>query len=168
MRKLHQVALAVAAAGGLSTIGASASQADAPAGYNGAAPSTATQPDTPQAEAWTASGATSHTYGSHGGPQQGAAPQQAAAPQTLAPQAGPEVSPQLSPQFNPQLSPQVSQVAPQSGPQDQNNLFRPYQECSPQSLLDANVPIGLLATPETRGFSCAQTNSQANAHATSK
>ncbi|MEK2475011.1 MULTISPECIES: hypothetical protein [Streptomyces] len=165
MRKLHQIALVAAAAGGLSTIGASASHADAPVGYSG--PPTATQPDAPQADAWTASGATSHTYGSHGGPQQ-AGPQQAAAPQPLVPQGGPDVSPQLNPQLNPQLSPQVAQLLPQSGPHDQNNAFRPYQECSPQSLLDANVPIGLLATPETRGFNCAQNNAQANAHATAR
>ncbi|MER7986366.1 hypothetical protein ABTY53_12300 [Streptomyces noursei] len=167
MRKLQQIALVVAAAGGLSTIGAGASQADAPAGYNGAATPTAPQPDSPQAAAWTASGATSHTYGTHGGPQQ-AAPQLAAPQQPAGPQAGPQVSPQLNPQLNPQLSPQVARLLPQSGPQDQNNLFRPYQECSPQSLLDANVPIGLLATPETHGFSCTQNNTQANAFATAR
>ncbi|MCZ0974514.1 hypothetical protein O1L55_31065 [Streptomyces albulus] len=121
----------------------------------------------PQAAAWTASGATAHTYGTHGGPQQ-AAPQLAAPQQPAGPQAGPQVSPQLNPQLNPQLSPQVARLLPQSGPQDQNNLFRPYQECSPQSLLDANVPIGLLATPETHGFSCTQNNTQANAFATAR
>ncbi|MFE3772492.1 hypothetical protein [Streptomyces sp. NPDC059122] len=168
MRKLQQIALVVAAAGGLSTIGAGASHADAPAGYNGAATPTAPQHEGPQANAWTASGATSHAYGSQGGPQQAGAPQSATPQQAPAPQAGPQVSPQLNPQLNPQLSPQVAHVLPQSGPQNQNNLFRPYQECSPQSLLDANVPIGLLATPETRGFSCTQVNTQANAFATAR
>ncbi|WP_043267769.1 hypothetical protein [Streptomyces sp. CT34] len=166
MRKLQQIALVVAAAGGLSTIGAGASSADAPVGYNGAVPPTAPQNEGPQAASWTAAGATSHTYGSHGGPQ--AAPQ-AAAPQSVSPQAGPQVNPQLNPQLSPQLSPAVSQVLPHAAaPKDQNNLFRPYQECSPQSLLDANVPIGLLATPETRGFSCTQHNNQANAFATAR
>ncbi|MGG2459550.1 hypothetical protein ACO0M4_06955 [Streptomyces sp. RGM 3693] len=167
MRKLQQIALVVAAAGGLSTIGAGASQADAPAGYNGAAPPTAPQHEDPQAASWTASGATSHAYGSQGSPQQGA-PQSAVPQQAAAPQAGPQVSPQLNPQLNPQLSPQVAHILPQSGPQDQNNQFRPYQECSPQSLLDANVPIGLLAAPQTHGVNCTQANNQANAFATAR
>lgn len=47
-------------------------------------------------------------------------------------------------------------------------LFRPYQECSPQTLLDANVPVGVLNTPETHGFSCTQANTQANAFASAK
>ncbi|MGD3108310.1 hypothetical protein [Streptomyces sp. YGL11-2] len=167
MRKLQQIALVVAAAGGLSTVGAGVSSADAPVGYNGAIPPTAPQNEGPQAASWTAAGATSHAYGSHGGPQQ-AAPQAAAPQSVVPPQPGPQVNPQLNPQFNPQLSPQVSQALPHSAPREQNNLFRPFQECSPQTLLDANVPIGLLATPETRGFSCTQDNTQANAFATAK
>ncbi|MFI6769517.1 hypothetical protein [Streptomyces sp. NPDC050355] len=159
MRKLHQVALVVAAAGGLSAVGVGGSFADAPVGYGGATPPGAPQQDTPQATAWTASQATSHASGSHAGPQQAAAPQSA-------PQQAPEVSPQVNPQLNPQLSPQVSQVLPQA-PRDQNNLFRPYQECSPQTLLDADLPIGVLANPQTRGITCTQNNTQANAFASS-
>ncbi len=160
MRKLQQIALVVAAAGGLSSIGAGVSVADAPVGY-GPTPQNAPGPDGNQAAAWTASGATSHAYGSRGGPQH-------AAPQSVAQPQGAQVSPQVNPQISPHLSPQVAQVLPQSAPSEQNNLFRPAQECSPQSLLDANVPIGVLATPETRGFTCAQTNSQANALATAR
>ncbi|MFH8568008.1 hypothetical protein [Streptomyces sp. NPDC017993] len=166
MRKLQQVALIVAAAGGLSATGAGVGIADAPVGYNGVAPQAAAPQAAPQATAWTASQATSHAYGSGATPQQ-AAPQAAPAP-AAAPQQAPQVSPQLNPQLNPQLSPMVSQVVPQSAPQEQNNSFRPYQECSPQSVLDANVPVGLLAAPSTQGFSCTQANSQANAFATAR
>ncbi|MFJ8671687.1 hypothetical protein [Streptomyces sp. NPDC093589] len=170
MRKLQQVALIVAAAGGLSAVTAGVSSADGPVGYNGAAPPAAPQQNAPQAATWSASQATAHAYGSQAAPQQ-AAPQQAA-PQSIAPQQAPQVSPQLNPQLNPQLSPQVSQLTPQSAspsaPQDQNNLFRPYQECSPQTLLDANVPVGVLAAPQTRGLTCTQANTQANAFATAR
>ncbi|WP_407549343.1 hypothetical protein QOM21_09625 [Streptomyces sp. Pv4-95] len=169
MRKLQQVALIVAAAGGLTATGAGVSIADVPVGYNGAAPQAPAPQQAPQATAWTASEATSHAYGSATVPQQ-AAPQAApqGAPQGAAPQQAPQVSPQLNPQLNPQLSPTVSQVVPQSAPQQQTNGFRPYQECSPQSLLDANVPVGLLAAPSTKGFTCTQSNSQANAFATAR
>ncbi|KIZ18866.1 hypothetical protein [Streptomyces natalensis] len=171
MRKLHQVALAVAAAGGLTAIGVGASSADAPVAYNSAAPPPVPQQDTPQTAAWSASQATSHSAGSQGGPQQQAAPQPAA-PQ----QSAPQVNPQVSPQFNPSLSPHVGPApAPQGGHGgpggllgEQSNLFHPYQECSPQTLLDANVPVGVLNTPETHGFSCTQANTQANAFATAK
>ncbi|MFI9047574.1 hypothetical protein [Streptomyces sp. NPDC053427] len=165
MRKLHQVALIFAAAGGLSAIGAGIGNADAPVGYNGAVPPAAPQPDTPQTAAWSASQATSHAAGSGNGPQQAAGPQAAAPQQTV-----PQVNPQLNPQINPQLSPQITpQAAPQGGaPQDQNNLFRPYQECSPQNLLDANLPVAVLAAAETRGTTCTQANTQANAFATAR
>ncbi|MEU9121278.1 hypothetical protein AB0C96_15730 [Streptomyces sp. NPDC048506] len=163
MRKLQQVALVVAAAGGLSAIGAGASNADAPVGYNGygGAPSTTPQQDAPQAAAWTAAQATSHASGYQAGPQ--AAPQ-AAAPQPSAPQ----VNPQVNPQFNPKLSPQIAQVLPQASQPEQNNLFRPYQECSPETFLDANLPIGVLAAPQTFGTTCTQANTQANAFATAR
>ncbi|MEV0369264.1 hypothetical protein AB0I10_05495 [Streptomyces sp. NPDC050636] len=167
MRKLHQIALVFAAAGGLSAIGAGASFADAPAGYNGAAPPPVPQQDTPQAAAWTASQATSQASGSHGGRQQGAP--QAAAPGSAPQGAAPQVSPQVNPQLNPQLSPQLSSaLSPQGAPHEQNNLFRPYQECSPQTLLDADLPIGLLAAPQTHGVTCTQANTQANAFAASR
>ncbi|MEU6594597.1 hypothetical protein ABZ923_36275 [Streptomyces sp. NPDC046881] len=150
MRKLHQVALVVAAAGGLSAVGAGPSSA-APAAYNGVVPPPVSQPDA-QAAAATSSQATAQTYGSP-------------APRQAAPQRGTEIAPQLNPQLNPQISPQVSSPAPQSqqgAPVHQNNLFRPYQECSPQTLLDANIPVALLAASETRGVDCTQANSQAN------
>ncbi|MEW2509113.1 hypothetical protein [Streptomyces sp. NPDC046870] len=151
MRKLQHVALVVAAAGGLSAVGAGPSSAATPAAYNGAAPPPVSQPDA-QAAAATSSQATAQTYGS---------PAQRQAP----PQRGTEIAPQINPQLNPQISPQVTPQAPQSqqgAPVHQNNLFRPYQECSPQSLLDANVPVALLAASETRGVDCTQANSQAN------
>ncbi|MEV0369271.1 hypothetical protein AB0I10_05535 [Streptomyces sp. NPDC050636] len=39
-----------------------------------------------------------------------------------------------------------------------NDLFRPYQECSPQTVVDTNVPIGVLAVPQTYGTTCGQFN----------
>ncbi|MEU9184809.1 hypothetical protein AB0D14_09620 [Streptomyces sp. NPDC048484] len=154
MRKLQQVALVVAAAGGLSATGAGPGFAVTPAAYNGAAPPPVSQQDA-QAASMTSSQATAHSYGSP-------------APQQAAPQQPADVSPQLNPQLNPQINPQVSpQSAPsQATPVHQNNLFRPYQECSPQSLLNANLPVALLAASETRGIDCGQVNSQANAAAT--
>ncbi|MFG2136896.1 hypothetical protein [Streptomyces sp. NPDC048650] len=44
-----------------------------------------------------------------------------------------------------------------SGPRH-NGLFRPYQECSPQTVADTNLPIGVLAVPETWGTTCGQFN----------
>jgi len=146
MRKFQQVALVVAAAGGLSAIGVGPSSADA-----AVAPPPAPRQDA-QAATWTNSQATAQTYGS--------APQQQAAPQRGA-DVTPQVNPQLSPKVSPQISPQTAPV--QSGPAEQANLFRPYQECSPQNLLAANLPVAVLAGAETRGVSCTQANSQANA-----
>ncbi|MFJ4519593.1 hypothetical protein ACIP4Y_01340 [Streptomyces sp. NPDC088810] len=151
MRKLQQVALVVAAAGGLTAVGAGPSSAVTPAAHNGAAPPPVSQPDA-QAAAATSSQATAQTYGSP-------------APRQAAPQRGTEIAPQINPQLNPQISPQVTPQAPQSqqgAPVHQNNLFRPYQECSPQTLLDANIPVALLAASETHGVECTQANSQAN------
>ncbi|MFF2204179.1 hypothetical protein [Streptomyces sp. NPDC058145] len=172
MRKLQHVALVIAAAGGLSAVGAGPSSA-APATYNGTVPPPVSQPDA-QAASATSSQATAQTYGSP-------APQQAA-PQQAAPQRGAEVTPQVNPQLNPQISPQISpqaqqaQQTPQTAPQtnnqggavSQSNLFRPYQECSPQNLLDANVPVALLAAAETRGVDCTQANSQSNSLASAQ
>jgi hypothetical protein len=148
MRKLHKVALVVAAAGGLSAAGAGPGFADAPA-YGGAAPAPLSQQDA-QAASYTTSGAAAHSYGTP-------APQRATAPTT-------DVTPQLNPTINPQLNPQISPstVAPAPAEPDQTNLFRPYQECSPQSLLDANLPVAVLANAETKGVNCTQANSQAN------
>ncbi|MFF5483401.1 hypothetical protein ACFY5C_39645 [Streptomyces sp. NPDC012935] len=161
MRKLHQVALVVAAASGLSAIGVAPSVAgDVPLGYGGA-PAPVGQPDT-QAASWTRSQATAQSSNSPAAHRQ-------AAP---APQRGAEVSPQLNPQLSPKISPQVNPqpaVAP-AGPVEQANLFRPYQECSPQSVLNAAVPVAVLAAAESRGVDCDQANSQANsfAHAQSR
>jgi hypothetical protein len=151
MRKFQHVALVAAAAGGLSAIGVVPSFADAPAGYT--APPPAPQQGS-EAASWTSSQATAHTTGSP-------APQRQAAPT-----GGADVSPQLNPQVNPKLSPQLTPqpaAQGQSAPVEQNNLFRPYQECSPQNLLNANLPVALLAAAETKGVNCGQGNSQANA-----
>lgn len=81
-----------------------------------------------------------------------------------APQRGAEVSPQVSPMLSPQISPQISpQPAGHTENFNQSNLFRPYQECSPQSLLNAAVPVAVLAAAESTGVDCDQANSQANA-----
>ena len=154
MRKLQHVALVVAAASGLSAIGAGPSVADAPVAYRGATPPPVGQQDA-QAHTWTRSQASVSTPGTQAAPQRPAAPQRGA-------EVSPQVSPQLSPQINPQISPQS---APQSEPLGQANLFRPSQECSPQSLLNANVPIAALAAADARGVDCDQANSQANAAA---
>ncbi|KOV64997.1 hypothetical protein [Streptomyces sp. MMG1121] len=151
MRKLRQVALVVAAAGGLTAVGAGPSSAVTPAAYNGASPPPLSQPDA-QAASATSAQATAQSYGNP-------------APQA-APQRGTDVAPQLNPQLNPQINPQISPAAPQPGlgaPVGQANLFRPSQECSPQTLLGANVPVALLAASETRGIDCTQANSQSNA-----
>ncbi|MFG2359656.1 hypothetical protein [Streptomyces sp. NPDC048521] len=157
MRKLHKVALIVAAAGGLSGAGAGPSSAVVPATANGVAPPPVSQPDA-QAASTANAQATAQTYGSP-------------APQQAAPQRSTQVAPQVNPQLNPQISPQISSQAPQAartqqgGPVSQANLFRPSQECSPQSLLDANVPVALLAASQTRGVDCSQANSQSNSFA---
>lgn len=158
MRKLHQVALVVAAASGLSAIGVGPSIADAPVGYGGAAPAPAPRPDA-QAATWTRSQASVQTSNAPAPHRQVAAP----------PQRGAEVSPQLNPQLSPQISPQISpQPASQEAPLHNSNLFRPYQECSPQSLLNAAVPVAVLAAAENRGIDCHQANSQANAVASAR
>jgi hypothetical protein len=153
MRKLHKAALVFAAAGGLSAIGVGPSLAAAPVAYNGATPTPVPQPDA-QAASWTASQATAHTYGSP-------APQRMSLPQPS--EVSPQVNPQLNPQISPQISPQTAPTPAHGAPTDQTNLFRPYQECSPQNLLNANLPVALLAAAETRGVNCTQPNSQANA-----
>lgn len=154
---LHKVALVAAVAGGLSGAGAGPSSAVTPSAPNGAAPPPVSQPDAQAASASSAQ-ATAQTYGSP-------------APQKLAPSRGTQVSPQVSPQLNPQVSPQVSPEAPQKeqgASAGQANLFRPYQECSPQTLLDANVPVALLAASQTRGVECTQANGQSNSFASSQ
>ncbi|WP_406216285.1 hypothetical protein [Streptomyces canus] len=165
MRKLQQIALVVAAAGGLTAVGAGSSSAVTPVAFNGAVPPPVSQPDA-QAATATSAQATTQSYGSP-------AVQQAAP----APQRGTQVAPQLNPQLNPQINPQLSSPAPQTArtaqtaqsvAPAQNNLFRPAQECSPQSLLDANVPVAVLAASQTRGIECTQANSQSNALANAR
>ena len=145
MRKFQHVALVAAAAGGLSAIGVAPSFADAPAGYTAPPPA----PQGSQAASWTSSQATAHTTGSP-------APQRLAAPT-----GGADVSPQLNPQVNPKLSPQLTpQPAAQApaGPVEQNNLFRPYQECSPQTAAEGDLPISVLGLSETFDTTCGQFN----------
>ncbi|MEV7733381.1 MULTISPECIES: hypothetical protein [Streptomyces] len=158
MRKLQQIALVVAAAGGLTAVGAGSSSAVTPVALNGAVPPPVSQPDA-QAATATSAQATTQSYGSP-------------TAQQPAPQRGTQVAPQLNPQLNPQINPQLSSPTPQmaqtgrmaqSVAPAQNNLFRPAQECSPQSLLDANVPVALLGASQTRGVECTQANSQSNA-----
>ncbi|SDM66554.1 hypothetical protein SAMN04487981_102186 [Streptomyces sp. cf386] len=159
MRKLHQVALVVAAASGLSAIGAGPSVADAPVAYRGTTPPPVGQRDA-QAHTWTRSQASVQSSGT---------PSYAQRPAAAAPQRGAEVSPQVSPQLSPQINPQLSPAqAPASDPLGQTNLFRPSQECSPQSLLNANVPVAALAAAEATGVDCDQANSQANAAASAR
>ncbi|QOV37482.1 hypothetical protein IM697_03325 [Streptomyces ferrugineus] len=150
MRKLHHVALVVAAASGLSAIGVGPSVADAPIGY-GSVPPPAPQQDM-QATSWSHGQASAQSSNAPHGRRQ------------AAPQQGADVSPQVNPQLSPKISPEVNSqpsVAP-AGPIEQANLFRPYQECSPQSLLNAAVPVAVLAAAETEGVDCDQANSQAN------
>jgi hypothetical protein len=162
MRKLQQIAFVVAAAGGLAAVGAGSSSAVTPVAFNGAVPPPVSQPDA-QATTATSAQATTQSYGSPTVQQPAPAP---------ASQRGTQVAPQLNPQLNPQINPQLSSPAPQTAQTArpvqgvapaQNNLFRPAQECSPQSLLDANVPVAVLAASQTRGIECTQANSQSNA-----
>jgi len=155
MRKLHKAALVFAAAGGLSAIGVGPSLAAGPVGY-GAAPTAVPQPDA-QAASSTTSQATAQSYGSPAPQQRMSLPQPS--------EVSPQVNPQLNPQISPQISPQTAPAPVESSPTSQNNLFRPSQECSPQNLLNANLPVAVLAGAETRGVSCTQANSQANAAA---
>jgi hypothetical protein len=39
-----------------------------------------------------------------------------------------------------------------------NNLYRPYQECSPQTVAENNVPIGVLGLATTMDTTCGQFN----------
>ncbi|MFJ6750263.1 MULTISPECIES: hypothetical protein [unclassified Streptomyces] len=39
-----------------------------------------------------------------------------------------------------------------------NDVFRPYQECSPQTVVENNLPVGVLAVPQTWGTTCGQFN----------
>ncbi|MFF4949743.1 hypothetical protein ACWC2K_10520 [Streptomyces chattanoogensis] len=37
-------------------------------------------------------------------------------------------------------------------------IFRPYQECSPQTFAEANFPFGVLAVPQNLDTTCGQFN----------
>ncbi|MET8075659.1 hypothetical protein [Streptomyces sp. NPDC005303] len=39
-----------------------------------------------------------------------------------------------------------------------NNLYRPYQECSPQTVAENNVPVGVLGLATTMDTTCGQFN----------
>ena len=39
-----------------------------------------------------------------------------------------------------------------------NNLYRPYQECSPQTVAENNVPIGVLGLATTTATTCGAFN----------
>ncbi|KIZ18873.1 hypothetical protein [Streptomyces natalensis] len=45
-----------------------------------------------------------------------------------------------------------------AGHHGKGGMFRPYQECSPQTLVDNNLPFGVLNVPNTFGTNCAQFN----------
>ncbi|WUH92368.1 hypothetical protein OG900_21165 [Streptomyces sp. NBC_00433] len=80
--------------------------------------------------------------------------------QSQAPE-GTEISPQVSPSVTLPQAPPLGSVlqAPQTAPEVQNNLFRPYQECSPQTVLQANLPIAVLGgESKTAGDTCTQIN----------
>ncbi|MFC0599606.1 hypothetical protein [Streptomyces palmae] len=120
-------------------------------------------------------------------PQQAMAPQPAARP-AMAPQpaaqqpAAPQPAPQMAaaqavaPQSAPQAAPRTAtgQMVGQAGVQqtrgtgaereeaDTYNIFHPEQECSPQELVHADVPIGVLSQAETHGYSCVQPNAAFN------
>lgn len=159
MRKLKQLAVVTLAVGSLSAFGAGVSFADT------------TGQSAPQ-------GAQSQQDQS--APQEQPASQGQQAPQQMQGQETPQQAPQQAPQGTqvaPQVAPQVSpnitlpqtlplgaapQAAPQTAPQEQNNLFRPYQECSPQTVLQANIPIALLGDSKTQGDTCTQVNNAFN------
>ncbi|MFK0296194.1 hypothetical protein ACIQU6_37760 [Streptomyces sp. NPDC090442] len=124
MRKIQQLALIVAAAGGLSTIGAGVSIADAPAGYNGVVPSSAPLPTSPGPAPQAA--APAPAPGPQVAPQ--AAPRVAPeveVPQVFAPQPAPQVNPQFNPQVDPLINPLISPNVPQVNPFGLGHLAAP-------------------------------------------
>ncbi len=170
MRKLPKMALLTAVVGGLSAIGTGVGFADAPAlAPQGQA---AVQPDAP-AQGMVQQNAPQQAVVEQPAPRYAApqqvAPQYGAPRQTAAqgPQADPQ-STQIAPQLEPQLAPQVSPTVtlPQSlptasplAPREQDNIFHPEQECSPQTVLQANLPVSLLGGESaTKGETCTQIN----------
>ncbi|MFI0943261.1 hypothetical protein [Streptomyces sp. NPDC021020] len=153
MRKLQQLAVLTMAVGSLAAFGAGVSFADTtgqqvPQGTQGMPDQQAPQ-DQPAAQ----------TQVNQQAPQGTQAPQAQQTPQGT--QVAPQVSPQLSPNVTiPENLPILQ--APQAQPQEQNNLFRPYQECSPQTVLQANIPVALLGESTTKGDTCTQVNNAFN------
>ncbi|MER6028346.1 hypothetical protein [Streptomyces sp. NPDC001851] len=45
-----------------------------------------------------------------------------------------------------------------SGGLEVNDLYRPYQECSPQTVADGNLPVGVLGLAQTMDTTCGQFN----------
>ncbi|MFE9607815.1 hypothetical protein [Streptomyces sp. NPDC006012] len=43
-----------------------------------------------------------------------------------------------------------------------SDLFRPYQECSPQTVSENNIPVGVLGVAGTLDTACGQYNSAFN------
>ncbi|MEV5879341.1 hypothetical protein AB0L75_34985 [Streptomyces sp. NPDC052101] len=39
-----------------------------------------------------------------------------------------------------------------------NDLYRPYQECSPQTVADGSLPVGVLGLAQTLDTTCGQFN----------
>lgn len=188
MRKLQQVAVVVATVGSLSTIGAGVGFADGYVGYGGVpatpqpgapqmTPQLAPQAGAPQTAAQTGAPQVTPLIAPQLSPRL-VAPREQVTPRVLgtvprllgtppqsaaAPQPGPRGLPAAAPQSGQQTAtPQAA--APQglfnrheSG-RRLNRIFHPYQECSPQTVLEATVPISVLASPESQGFKCTQVN----------
>ncbi|WP_031522897.1 hypothetical protein [Streptomyces sp. NRRL F-5123] len=154
MRKLQQLAVLTMAVGSLAAFGAGVSFADttgqqAPQGTQGMPDQAAPQAQQPAPQ----------TQVNQQVPQTAQVPQGQQTPQ------GTQVAPQVSPQLSPNVTiPENLPLLPaaQAQPQEQNNLFRPYQECSPQTVLQANIPIALLGESTTQGDTCTQVNNAFN------
>lgn len=184
MRKLQQAAIVVAAVGSLVTIGAGTSVADAPhAGYSGAAQPQAQPVAQPQAMPQAQPAAQPQAMPQA---QPAAQPQAVASYTPAAPQAQPVAQPQAAPQAaQPQAAqPQAGGYHAQKGHHGDkgqhngghhkengkepavtyNNIFHPEQECSPQTVVQLNAPIGVLSQAETKGVSCVQDNTAFNVY----
>ncbi|MEU6271024.1 hypothetical protein ABZ871_01160 [Streptomyces populi] len=48
-------------------------------------------------------------------------------------------------------------AAPENGPKA-SDIFRPYQECSPQTVLENDIPISVLGLSRTLDTTCGQHN----------
>ncbi|MBL1080571.1 hypothetical protein JK359_01035 [Streptomyces actinomycinicus] len=52
----------------------------------------------------------------------------------------------------------ASADSPEGGPQV-SDLYRPYQECSPQTVSENDIPVGVLGLAGTMDTTCGQYNS---------